>query len=84
MLITLPQYFKSHNYFTAATGKIYDPRCVEGRVKDDPQSWSTPYKTLNYKDIKYKSDKRFARVANTQDENLADGQILLNGITLLR
>lgn len=47
-VLTLPQHFKNHGYETAATGKINDPRCVEGgRKKDDEPSWSIPYCVTN-------------------------------------
>jgi arylsulfatase A-like enzyme len=43
-LVTLPQHFRDNGYETAATGKLNDPRCVEGgRQNDDPLSWSIPY-----------------------------------------
>ncbi|MDD7984566.1 sulfatase [Lentisphaera marina] len=82
-VLTLPQHFKNSGYFTAATGKIYDPRCVDGRVKDDEASWSIPYKTLDYGKIKLKDGKRFALAPEIADEDLTDGQILLNGLELL-
>lgn len=82
-ILTLPQHFKNSGYFTAATGKIYDPRCVDGRVKDDEASWSIPYKTLDYGKIKLKDGKRFALAPDIADEDLTDGQILLNGLELL-
>ena len=43
-VVTLPQHFRDNGYETAATGKIFDHRCVEGgRSADDPLSWSVPY-----------------------------------------
>ncbi len=44
-IITLPQYFKSHGYLTAATGKIFDPRSTEGSWggPHDAPSWSVKY-----------------------------------------
>lgn len=40
-VVTLPQYFKSKGYATAACGKVFDPRNVdEGH---DLSSWSIPY-----------------------------------------
>lgn len=39
-VVTLPQHFKANGYEAVGMGKIYDPRSVEGRVKDDPASWS--------------------------------------------
>ncbi len=44
-IITLPQYFKNQGYQTAATGKIFDPRSLEGSWggPHDPLSWSVAY-----------------------------------------
>lgn len=44
-IITLPQYFRSKGYQTAATGKIFDPRSLEGSWggPHDAPSWSIDY-----------------------------------------
>lgn len=42
-VVTLPQYFKENGYESVGMGKIFDPRSVDGREKDDPKSWSRPY-----------------------------------------
>ncbi|WP_269538672.1 sulfatase [Cerasicoccus fimbriatus] len=42
-LITLPQHFKNNGYTTVGTGKIFDPRCVDGRQFQDKPSWSVPF-----------------------------------------
>ncbi len=44
-IITLPQYFKNNGYQTAATGKIFDPRSLEGSWggPHDAPSWSIDY-----------------------------------------
>jgi arylsulfatase A-like enzyme len=42
-VVTLPQHFKQNGYETVGMGKIFDPRSVNGRVNDDPKSWSRPY-----------------------------------------
>ncbi len=44
-IVTLPQYFKNQGYKTAATGKIFDPRSLEGSWggPHDPPSWSFDY-----------------------------------------
>ncbi len=41
-ILALPEYFRQNNYQTVATGKIYDPRCVDKSY--DLPSWSIPYK----------------------------------------
>jgi iduronate 2-sulfatase len=41
-ILTLPQYMKSHGYFSAGVGKIYDPRSVDKGA--DTASWSQPYR----------------------------------------
>jgi arylsulfatase A-like enzyme len=40
-IITLPQYFRMSGYTTAATGKIFDPRSLEG-------SWGGPHDSLSW------------------------------------
>ena len=40
-IITLPQYFRNSGYLTAATGKIFDPRSLEG-------SWNGPHDSLSW------------------------------------
>jgi len=40
-IITLPQYFRINGYLTAATGKIFDPRSLEG-------SWGGPHDALSW------------------------------------
>ena len=42
-ILTLPQHFKNHGYETVGLGKIFDPRCVDGRQWGDKPSWSRPY-----------------------------------------
>lgn len=42
-VVTLPQYFIQNGYTAVGTGKIFDPRSVDGRQTDDPASWSRPY-----------------------------------------
>jgi len=44
-IITLPQYLRSQGYQTAATGKIFDPRSLEGSWggPHDAPSWSIDY-----------------------------------------
>ena len=36
-IVTLPQLLKENGYVTAAVGKIFAPRNVESRTKDDPR-----------------------------------------------
>jgi len=39
-VITLPQWFKQHGYFTQSVGKIY--HAGQTRIAGDPASWSVP------------------------------------------
>uniref|UniRef100_A0A3P9I2L1 Iduronate 2-sulfatase n=1 Tax=Oryzias latipes TaxID=8090 RepID=A0A3P9I2L1_ORYLA len=39
---TLPQYFKSHGYFTASVGKVFHPGIASNHSDDYPYSWSIP------------------------------------------
>ncbi|XP_059613786.1 iduronate 2-sulfatase [Phlebotomus argentipes] len=38
---TLPQYLKSHGYFTASVGKVFHPGVTSNFTDDYPYSWST-------------------------------------------
>lgn len=42
-ILTLPQYLKQQGYETVGMGKIFDPRCVDGRKYADKPSWSQPF-----------------------------------------
>ena len=42
-VVMLPEHFKAQGYETAALGKIYDPRSVDGMAKQDEASWTVPY-----------------------------------------
>ncbi|CAD7003499.1 iduronate 2-sulfatase [Ceratitis capitata] len=39
---TLPQYFKSHNYYTYGIGKVFHPGISSNNTDDYPYSWSLP------------------------------------------
>ncbi|MFC1467953.1 sulfatase [Verrucomicrobiota bacterium] len=82
-VVTLPQHFRDNGYETAATGKINDPRCVEGaRESDDPLSWSIPYRLGCVK--KYKPQGKPAVDApDVEDIELEDGQICESGLNLM-
>ena len=84
-VLTLPQHFKNHKYETAATGKINDPRCVDGgRTSDDEPSWSIPFKTTNpvgrYKD----ETKASCQAPIGKDAALDDTRICEDGLELMR
>lgn len=40
-IVTLPQHFKTHGYYTAGVGKLFDPRSVDKGA--DTASWSQRY-----------------------------------------
>ncbi len=42
-VVTLPQHFKANGYTSIGLGKTFDPRSVDGMMKNDPASWSRPY-----------------------------------------
>lgn len=42
-VVTLPQHFKDNGYNSVGLGKTFDPRSVDGMMKNDPASWSRPY-----------------------------------------
>lgn len=41
-VITLPQYFKEHGYFTQGIGKVFHANRT--KIQGDPESWSVPQK----------------------------------------
>lgn len=45
-IVTLPQFFKEAGYRTASIGKVFDPRCCDGRETNDAASWSRPHTTV--------------------------------------
>ena len=83
-IITLPQYFRINGYTTAAVGKVFDPRSVDSRQKDDPASWSIPFKNVSGI-VDAIGDKRYAAVSiEARNEDFIDGQINERGKKLLR
>lgn len=82
-LVTLPQHFRANGYETAATGKINDPRCVEGgRQTDDPLSWSIPYE-LGIRSAYKPAKKNASDAPDITDSEHEDGQICENGLKLM-
>ena len=88
-IVTLPQYFKTRGYTTAAVGKVFDPRSVDSG--HDTKSWSISYS------IKYKYPSEYGafvkgqyRVTNNTatemgpegvgDDGYLDGQICLDAL----
>ena len=84
-ILTLPQYFKQQGYTTAAVGKIFDPRCVDGREFGDRISWTFPYNE-NPKPIgvtAISEGKRVTQSIDAPDEAFVDGRIGRRGVELL-
>jgi len=42
-IITIPQHLRNAGYVSVGMGKIFDPRCVDGRKFADKASWSEPF-----------------------------------------
>ena len=82
-VLTLPQHFRNLGYTTAGTGKIYDPRCVDDKQTMDAPSWAIPFKGLEHSAIKFKDVDEYAADPVVADEDLTDGQIAENGLTLM-
>lgn len=83
-ILTMPQFFKNAGYVTAASGKIFDPRNVDSRADDDPQSWSIPFEASNGI-VDRKAEPNFvARPVDAPIEQFVDGQIHARGVELLR
>jgi iduronate 2-sulfatase len=84
-ILTLPQYFKQQGYTTAAVGKLFDPRCVDGREFGDAVSWSIPYND-NPKPIGTKAiseGKVVTQSIDAPDEAFVDGRIARRGVELM-
>jgi len=82
-MVTLPEFLKSMGYFTAASGKIYDPRNMDSRQKHDAQSWSVPYENPKSKADKSGEDKLAVQIIDAPDRQFIDGDILDKGLGLL-
>ncbi len=80
-VVTLPQLLKNNGYETAAVGKVFDPRNVESRIKDDPASWTIPYQTPKAS-LKGK-DKLAVKSIDAPTEKFVDGNINNRGKELL-
>ena len=80
-IVTLPQLLKENGYVTAAVGKIFAPRNVESRTKDDPVSWTIPYQTPKAS-LKGKN-KLVVKSIDAKTEKFVDGDINNRGKTLL-
>ncbi|MCF6332715.1 MAG: sulfatase-like hydrolase/transferase [Draconibacterium sp.] len=89
-IVTLPQYFKTRGYTTAAMGKVFDPRNVDSG--HDTKSWSVPYNK------KYKYPPEYGPFVKGQyrvtyntatemgpegvgDDGYIDGQICLDALS---
>ncbi|MEX0331892.1 MAG: sulfatase [Puniceicoccaceae bacterium] len=84
-VLTLPQHFKNNGYITAGVGKIYDPRCVDGRQQGDAPSWTLPYMEAPPSDVPLMPKSRQVTAAhNLPDEAFPDGRILKGGLERLR
>ncbi|MDF3129320.1 sulfatase [Kiritimatiellaeota bacterium B1221] len=71
-LISLPEYFKQQGYETVGMGKIYDPRCVDGRKFQDKPSWSIPFKYFYGKSDNtagFANPETVADIASKKDKN---------------
>lgn len=93
-VITLPQYFKQHGYFTQDVGKIFHN--WHQKVAGDPESWSVPA-VLHF--AQHKSDKAQvgagplppneavdgeAEMRDVPDEAYFDGRVAAEAVKALR
>jgi arylsulfatase A-like enzyme len=83
-ILTMPQFFKNAGYETAASGKVFDPRNVDSRADDDPQSWSIPFEATNGRVDRMTEPNFVAKSIDAPIEEFVDGQILVRGVELLR
>ncbi|MEX0321345.1 MAG: sulfatase [Puniceicoccaceae bacterium] len=84
-VLTIPQHFKNNGYVTAGVGKIFDPRCVDGRQTGDAISWTLPYMENPKSDVpEMPKSRQVALAYDLPDEAFPDGRILMGGIGRLR
>lgn len=84
-ILTIPQHFKNNGYVTAGVGKIFDPRCVDGRQTGDAPSWTFPYMENPKSDVpEMPKDKYVAHAHDLPDEAFPDGRILKGGLDRMR
>ena len=85
-ILTLPQYFKQQGYTTAGVGKIFDPRCVDGRKTGDAVSWSVPYdenpSAIGVTAIN--EGKVVTQAIDAPDEAFVDGRIARRSLEFMR
>jgi len=62
-IVTLPQYFKNHGYWTRSIGKVYHGN---GRPAKDPPSWSEP----PLEDVRLDAEVRYATPHNLEGKGL--------------
>lgn len=79
--VTLPQYFKSMGYETAAMGKIFHMGSA-GAGHDAP-SWSVPYRDPKTKTYALPSGKKAVECADVPDDTYHDGKMTGMAIDLL-
>jgi iduronate 2-sulfatase len=82
-VVMLPQHFKENGYESVGIGKVFDPRSVEGREKDDPASWSRPYihPAENEKSqMGFLEPEFVARAKKAKRENRGDWEAMKNAL----
>jgi arylsulfatase A-like enzyme len=80
----MPQFFRESGYVTAAAGKVFDPRNVDGPDIDDPQSWSIPFAESVGTADTVAEPNFVAKPIDAPNGQFVDGQILVRGVQLLR
>lgn len=84
-VLTIPQHFKNNGYLTAGVGKIFDPRCVDGRQTGDAVSWTFPYMENPKSSVpEMPKSRQVALAYDLPDEAFPDGRILKGGLDRMR
>lgn len=86
-VITLPQYFRSQGYQTAAIGKVFDKRSVD--EQHDALSWSVPYVEAKGSSVvgggyMQETQRVSTECADVPDSVTMDGRMALDGIELMQ
>jgi arylsulfatase A-like enzyme len=80
--VTLPQYLRENGYYTAAVGKVFDPRSVD--AGHDYISWLEPYEKITAPKYMEATGNPAVESAEYPDEDYVDGKIADSGIELLK
>ena len=85
-IITMPQYFKTLGYQTAAVGKVFDARSVDSH--HDSLSWTRPYVSMKGSNVTgggyiHETNRVSTECADVPDSVTLDGRVVAESARLL-